>query len=387
VLQVVFFSGIFLALTAEWTRDYRRLRWQARELEALHALIIAPVIEDVTAVVQHIILIVGETLQAKVRVLITGRDDVQSSDPLMAQVTHLDARTLQADDEEGARRMLVSFGEGAQGRVALAVPLRTSGRQFGILLAVRDGHDEFSTHDIRLLRAFGAQASVLLERSLLYEEVAAGAVVEERSRLAREIHDGLAQHLAFLKMRVAWLQRSASPIETSQLQDIQGGLETALTEARQAIMTLRTDIPGTSTADAIVYYAEEFGHVSGLEIEVTRAADAPDVGPKARLELLRVVQEALNNVRKHAQATRVLLKIENHNGGLAVTVQDNGAGFELDHSAAGHFGLDIMKERAESIGASFEVTSAVRAGTTVRISLPMPDGDGALTGQRSVRIG
>lgn len=378
VLRFVFFSGILLALAAEWNQDYRRLRWQARELEALHALLTAPVIEDAPAVVQHIVRIVGESLDAHARIVVSGQEENGGRDPLTTQLRHLDEATPAGAESVEARPIAVSVEEGSSLQVALAVPLRTAERKLGVLLVVRDGEDEFSPQDVRLLRAFGAQASVLLERSLLYQEVAAGAVVAERSRLAREIHDGLAQHLAYLKMRAAWLQRSPGPLDPSQLEDIQGGLETALAEARQAITTLRAEVHGTSTVDSIISYAEEFGVVSGLDVRVIQAEGAPEVGPKARLELLRVVQEALNNIRKHAQATSVVLDIRPEGGGLAVSIRDDGVGYAADQSLRGHFGMEIMRERAESIGGRLEVSSVVGAGTTVRISVPSPGAEAEL---------
>jgi two-component system nitrate/nitrite sensor histidine kinase NarX len=242
-----------------------------------------------------------------------------------------------------------------------------------MLIVSRAAGNQFSTHDVRLLRAFGTQASVLLERSMLYEEVAAGAILQERSRLAREIHDGLAQHLAFLKMRVAWLQRSSKSDDTSQLKDIESVLETALIEARHAITTLRAEPEGTSTAEAIDAYAQEFGQVSGLTVEVTSDSDVADVGPKTRVELLRVVQEALNNVRKHAQASNVSITILPDGTGMAVTIKDDGKGFSSDQNLNGHFGLEIMRERAESVGGSLDVRSFPDAGTQVCIWVPTHD--------------
>jgi two-component system nitrate/nitrite sensor histidine kinase NarX len=244
-----------------------------------------------------------------------------------------------------------------------------------MLTVARDGGDEFSTHDIRLIRSFGAQASILLERSLLYEEIEAGAILQERSRLAREIHDGLAQHLAFLKMRVSWLKRSPTSVDAQQLEDVEGVLETALIEARHAITTLRAEPQGTTTVEAIAAYAEEFGQVSGLEVQVTRAGMVPEVGPKTRVELLRIVQEALNNVRKHASASEIDIEVGPWESGVQVTVRDDGVGFEVDAEVRGHFGLQIMRERAESVGGRLEVDSAVRSGTAVTIWMPGHDSE------------
>jgi two-component system nitrate/nitrite sensor histidine kinase NarX len=272
--------------------------------------------------------------------------------------------------DDGVRRIVVGLDEGPRGQVALGVPLSAGDRDLGMLVVVRDKVREFTANEARLLRSFGAQASTLLERSLLYQEVAAGAVMQERWRLSREIHDGLAQHLAFLKMRVAWLKRSAGNVTASQLADIEGVLETTLTEARQAITTLRADPQGNSLAEAVTSYAEEFGQVSGLDVTVRCDSQTPEIGVKSRVELLRIVQEALNNVRKHARASHIDVNVRPGLGGVEVTVADDGAGFEMNQSLEGHFGLEIMRERAESVGGKLDVSSSPGSGTRVRIWMP-----------------
>lgn len=370
LLRLCFYTGLLLALGVEWSRGYKRLQLQARELEALHSLMTPPNVQDVPAIIRHVVEVVSRSLGVNARVVVRERGEPRP-DPLSTQLIHLDERV--AGDTTDSRRVVVAFGDGPDGMTAFGVPLIVGDRRLGMLVIDRGEAGEFSAEDVRLLRSFGAQASVLLERSILYEEVAAGAVLEERSRLAREIHDGLAQNLAFLKMRVAWLQRSPAKLEVSHLVDIEGVLETALTEARQAITTLRMAPVGTTAADAIMTYAEEFGQVSGLHVETECLDGVPEIGPKARVELLRIVQEALNNVRKHARARYVHVQIAQTDEGMEVRVRDDGVGFMVEEDFQGHFGMDIMSERAQSIGGRLEVTSTPLTGTEVRITVPIVD--------------
>jgi signal transduction histidine kinase len=379
LLRLFFYTGLLLTLGVEWSRGYKRLQLQARELEALHALMTPPSVQDVPAIIRHVVDVVSRSLGVNARVVVSDRSHPQP-DSLSTQLIHLDEHLV--GDPSDARRVVVAFGEGPDGKSAFGVPLIVGERRLGMLVIDQGEGGEFSGEDMRLLRSFGAQASVLLERSLLYEEVAAGAVLEERSRLAREIHDGLAQHLAFLKMRVAWLQRSPSKLELSHLVDIETVLETALTEARQAITTLRMAPVGTTTADAIATYAAEFGQVSGLRVDTECLDDVPEIGPKARVELLRIVQEALNNVRKHARARRVQVHIAPCDGCIEVRIQDDGVGFVVEDDFQGHFGMDIMSERAQSIGGRLEVTSTPRSGTEVRVTVPAGEREPiSITGQ------
>lgn len=368
-LRLIFFSGILLALAAEWSQNYRRLRWQARILEATHTLMIAPMVQDVAAVVQHIERVAALCLHGSAHLWIPEREGRRVDDVLVLQMlqtgrplppANLAAHGYALDRQDGV----------ATRHVAIGVAMRTADKRLGMLIVERAGSEQFSAHDVRLLRSFGAQASILLERSMLYEEIEAGAIMNERHRLAREIHDGLAQHLAFLKMRVSWLRRTPATIDVSHLQDVEGVLETALIEARHAITTLRAEPLGTSTVEAIGGYAEEFGQVSGIEMVLPRPQDVPEAGPKSRVELLRIVQESLNNVRKHARATRVEIDVRERDGGLEVSVCDDGIGFVTSGGARGHFGLQIMRERAESVGGKLDVESQPGAGTAVTIWVP-----------------
>jgi signal transduction histidine kinase len=369
-LRLCFYTGLLLTLGVEWSRGYKRLQLQAKELEALHALMTPPSVQDLPAIIKHVVSVVSRSLGVNARVVVSERGE-PPPELFATQMIHLEERV--PGDGAEARRVVVAFEDRPHGMTAFGVPLTAGERRLGMLVVDRGEAGEFSDEDVRLLKSFGTQASVLLERSLLYEEVAAGAVLEERSRLAREIHDGLAQHLAFLKMRVAWLQRSPANLDVSHLVDIEGVLGTALAEARQAITTLRIAPVGTTTADSIATYSEEFGQVSGLTVEVHVADAVPEIGPKARVELLRIVQEALNNVRKHAHAQNVSVRISPSEGGLEVIVHDDGVGFVVEHDFEGHFGMDIMSERAQSIGGRLQVTSGTHAGTDVRITVPVAD--------------
>lgn len=244
----------------------------------------------------------------------------------------------------------------------------------GRIVAERPSGLPFSRGDQNLLAAAAPQIAVLLERCILREEVAAAAVIAERSRLAREIHDGVAQHLAFLKMRLAWLRRGVGDPIAGQLASVESVVEMALAEARYAISTLRSDTHQLPAARAVCDYALEFGHVSGLQVLVNDDDSGADTGPLTRVELVRIVQEALNNVRKHAAATTVTVSVGSEANGLRVTVSDDGVGYRVQDQDAGHFGLDIMRERASSIGGSVEVTSKRGQGTTVSVWVPGENG-------------
>lgn len=221
----------------------------------------------------------------------------------------------------------------------------------------------------RSLTVCARVAEIALAALHAREERVAGTVVTERARLAREIHDGLAQQLAFLKMRVAWLKRAPDGVSRKSLDDLEGGLSLALAEARSAITTLRSQ-PNASITESIANYVQEFGQLSGLTVDVRTTTRDLDVAPRSRVELMRVVQEALNNVRKHARASRIEVELVDRRHGIEVSVRDNGVGIPLERPEAGHFGTAIMRERTEAIGGRLSLERCEGGGTVVRVWVP-----------------
>lgn len=371
VLRLAFSAGILLGLIGEWGRGFRALRSQTRQLEVMHALMTAPEIRNLRLVMTHATDVISEALNCHTHIMLPGAPAEAG-----AEVAALLSESSTGGEPPG----IVRFDEAETGRIGLVTGLEADGRHLGILMVTRTRAFPYSYADTEVFRALSSQTALLIERSLLYEEVAAGAVLEERSRLAREIHDGLAQHLAFLKMRVAFLQRSSASVEIKQLHDIEGVLATALAEARQAISTLRSDTGATTTAEALTEYIHEFGRISSLEVELDPDEHLPEVGPKVRVELLRIVQESLNNVRKHAGATAVKVRLTSADGRFIICITDNGKGFDPGRTPEGHFGVAIMRERAESVGGTFTVSSVPGEGSTVEVSVPVPAVDDRLIG-------
>ena len=198
----------------------------------------------------------------------------------------------------------------------------------------------------------------------------AGAALAERAHLAREIHDGLSQHLWLAKLRTDEL-RSAEPDErtAARIEDLGRLIETSLAEAQQTVAALRTDPASLPLQDAISAFVEWFRaqHEVSVELEVGRPL--PDVTPRVGAEVLRVVQEALSNAARHADATQVSIRLRPDHGRLTVEVHDNGVGFRPEAATQG-FGLTSMRERVERIGGRFVVESAPSEGTTIRAEIP-----------------
>jgi signal transduction histidine kinase len=232
---------------------------------------------------------------------------------------------------------------------------------YGVLLGgiVIDSRD-----DLRELRA----ANVEVQR--LAAGQAASAQLEERARIAREIHDGLAQDLWYAKLKQSRLaQRLTSDEDSRVLSDeVADAIDAALAEARRAVVAMRPGAEPGHLPDMIARQVEDFSDRFAVRAEITTRGPVPQLEPKAQAEVLRIVQEALTNVRKHADATVVRVGIET-GADLTVTIADNGRGFQPGVMTGG-FGLDSMRQRAELIGARLTVSSEPQDGTRIELVAP-----------------
>ncbi len=207
------------------------------------------------------------------------------------------------------------------------------------------------------------------------DHLAYTAVIEERTRLAREIHDGLAQTLAFLKIEAGLLQTSLDKGELeavrTKLEACYQTLSTAYLDSREAIDNLR-QIPAGAMAEWLSMTASEFKSVTGVPVDVSNVRLCHDLPPVVKMQLVRIIQEALTNIRKHAQACSVTISAFEDDREAVFEITDNGLGF--DPAGAEHvsqYGLRSMRERADSIGASLQIDSALKSGTTVRLCIPI----------------
>lgn len=211
-----------------------------------------------------------------------------------------------------------------------------------------------------------------LER--LRESEVERAALEERAWLSRELHDGLSQDLWLAKLKIGRLAGMDLTAEARGVVDeVSGAIELGLTEARQAVMALRT-IPDSEdlSANLMARYVDDFQDRFGLQVEFECAGDLPIMPVRTQAELLRIAQEALANTRRHADATVVRIQAAFQDGRIRMSVVDNGRGFDRATVGANSFGLAAMRERAALIDAELDVRSAPGEGTRVQVLAPLP---------------
>ncbi len=205
------------------------------------------------------------------------------------------------------------------------------------------------------------------------------AIVEERERIARELHDGMAQLLGYVNTKAMAVrvllknkQIEQADQQLGQLEDATRGL---FVDVREAILGLKMAGHTDGLIAALKEYVTQFSRLSDLPVDVSIAPDVNQLTLAAdiELQLLRIVQEALTNIRKHAAAQRAAVGLKMIDGHLELTISDNGKGFDPEQvrrDSASHFGLSTMRERAEVIGAEFQLDSKPNAGTRLTIRVP-----------------
>jgi len=274
---------------------------------------------------------------------------------------------------------LKNLHDGTDGlRYHATVPLYAHGKEIGVLNVASVDWRELSDDDLRLLYTIGDLLGIAIERARLYARSMELGAVEERNRLAREIHDTLAQGLAAIALQLETADALLdAPANSAPLrQAIQQALalsRTNLEEARRSVLDLRAaPLEGKSLAealDALVRQMKQQHPQLRLRFMVTGGNRPLPVAVEAGL--YRVAQEALTNLVNHAHAARAKVTLVCTPAVVTLTIEDNGRGFDADAVAQNRFGLMGMNERMRLLGGSLTIESAANAGTVIRVAVPL----------------
>jgi signal transduction histidine kinase len=276
---------------------------------------------------------------------------------------------------------MLAFVAPALAVVRLAAPLQRGGTTIGLLAVGCATARGFDADEVETLASLANQATIALEHARLEARLRELAVVEERERIARELHDGIAQVLGYVNTKSQavdeYLAAGRVPEARAQVADLGAAARAVYVDVRESILGLRGPIqPGQGLGAAVLAYASRAADASTFALEASVDPVARDLrlDPDAEVHVYRVVQEALTNVRKHAAASRVRVSMTVRDGVLSLRVEDDGRGLA---STAGtgsvpHYGLRAMRERAAAIGAQLEVGEGPgRRGTAVSLRLSL----------------
>jgi len=262
-------------------------------------------------------------------------------------------------------------------RSLAVVPLNSRSGPIGVICLFGLNPDHFKLNDGNLLLNVGNQIAAAIENVQLYERVQATAVLEERERISAELHDGLAQVLGYVitKSQATRQLLRKMTVASDYLIELENVAQEVYTDTREAILGLKTASANRSMVSALREFSVRFNQLHGIRTEV-EVGDRiiPSLSPQAELQAIRIVQEALSNVRKHAEATHATIKVAAGDDEVTVVVEDDGKGFDVDEAGKGDWtklGLRNMKERAGSIHGRLSVESEPESGTRVTLSIPL----------------
>ena len=203
----------------------------------------------------------------------------------------------------------------------------------------------------------------------LEEDLRGMAVVDERNRLSREIHDGLGASLSSLNIQSEYLHNlTKDPELLAEIKELKEVAEESIDELRRSISMMRDDF---DLVPALEDYCQTFGQRAGLSVDFVVNGKLPRLDGEFSLTAFRVLQEALTNVRKHAEAKSVRVNLVHREGWLRLEVIDDGNGFDFQGDLQGHYGLGNMRERARHNGGGVEIESAQGKGCRICFEIPI----------------
>lgn len=318
------------------------------------------------------------------RFITSGMDDatIEAIGPLprthgLLDATLVDPKPYRTGDVQGDPRFKGWPDEHPDMRSFLGVPIVLKDRVIGAFyLTDKRTEREFSEADQQLIEMLAAHAAIAIENARLYERSRELSVVEERNRLARELHDSVSQTLFSVTLTAeaaaTLVDRDpgAAKVQIRRLQEL---ARDTSDQMRSLIFELR---PAELRADGLIptlrKHVEVLRRVHHLDVELDVEVERRFRAPAER-ELFRIAQEALNNVIKHAQARRVRVRVSFDDNTASMSIADDGVGF--DPRAAGvrskRLGLTSMEERAQELGGTMQIVSSPGAGTTLRVEVPL----------------
>lgn len=259
-------------------------------------------------------------------------------------------------------------------RSLMIVPLMFKDRMIGALSLSHAEPNFYTQSHAALVAAIASHAAVAIENARLYEQAQDVAVLEERQRLARELHDSVSQALYGIalgaKTARTLLDRDPSKV-ADPLEYVLSQAHAGLTEMRALIFELRPEsLEAEGLVAALEKQAEALRARHGIEVHIETCAE-PDVPMVIKEAMYRIAQEAMHNTLKHARARTLGLRFCTTGDGIELEISDDGAGFDTGGSFPGHLGLRTMRERALRLGGIFSVTSAPGEGTSILVRLPI----------------
>ncbi|MGE5114908.1 MAG: GAF domain-containing sensor histidine kinase [Betaproteobacteria bacterium] len=276
--------------------------------------------------------------------------------------------------ESCARRSAAAYF-GHDCRRVMAVPLQHRARVLGIYNLFFERDEEPAAEVAKVLKSVGELLGLALHDARLERENLRATIAGERQMMAAEVHDSVAQTLAFVKMRMPLLEEAVLDHDDARSMRYIGEVRQALSQAhgslREIISHFRAPLDPRGLLHALQASAEGFRLRTGVEIRFDNRAGRLSLTAAQEAQVFHIVQEALANTEKHAAARHARLAVEQHDDELEVVVEDDGAGFTACDGAPGHHGMKIMDERARRLGGRLELGEREGGGARVCLRFPL----------------
>lgn len=369
------------ALTGDLERRNAELEARAASASALHRVTVASAaLHDLDEVLVLVVDSARRLLIADVALVTLNRPDGSAvvrarSGP---EGTVVDQAPTAAGSEDA-----VAFVRPEYAAAHLAVPLQRGPDTIGQLIVGSRSPRTWAVDAVETLGSLANQASVAIENANLQARLRELAVVDERERIAREMHDGLAQVLGYVNTKSqaadVLLADGRTAEARAQLAELAAAARSVYVDVREAILGLRSPIrDGQDLVPAIESYAARYADAAKVAVTVDAdpGARAAILTPAAQANVFRILQECLTNVRKHAGASRAIVSLRAEEGRFVLRVADDGRGMASGTTIGGttdswpHYGIAAMQERAEAVGGTIDWTERAEGGTEVAVSVP-----------------
>jgi two-component system NarL family sensor kinase len=262
-------------------------------------------------------------------------------------------------------------------RFHASIPLKAHGKDLGVLNVASTDWEELSTDDLQLLYTVGDLVSIAVERARLFNKSVELGAAEERNRLAREIHDTLAQGLSAIALQLetadALLDAGANTKRAQQaVQSALISARSSLEEARRSVLDLRAaPLEGRALGEALAKLVRDSQRKGKLKITFEETDGSRPLPARVEIGLYRVAQEALTNALKHARASRITLQLITTPDRVELKIEDDGRGFDPSQIPPGHYGLIGLNERVRLLGGHVELRSCPGEGVQLHVSVPL----------------
>jgi two-component system nitrate/nitrite sensor histidine kinase NarX len=255
-----------------------------------------------------------------------------------------------------------------------STPIKDMERQYGVLLLEITPDKPLQEWQKRLLQTVASHIAIALNMAQRASQSRMLALLEERSVIARELHDSLAQSLAYLKIQVARLDAAVTQPQNGEkiktvTAELREGLNSAYRQLRELLTTFRLRMDEAGLNSALKKTVQEFSERSSVEIELDSTLGGCKLSPNAEIHVIQVVREALSNVVRHARAEHAVVSVRcNVEGDVCIAIDDDGIGMPKETERQHHYGLAIMQERAHGVAGNLRLVPSLLGGTRVELT-------------------